>query len=233
MANNFDINTKEVVQLTNKLEKIHRSAMPVAVRQTLNDAAFLAKTDYVEKEFDKQFIVKKRNFIKSHTVVNKSPNTFNVNQMASEMGVVKGKSQAGDELDTQEYGGTVKKRDYIPTPKARVSKSPRKLISRPNYRVKMKQRNKRPKKNYEEFSKAAYYWGKNAIILFKKTLVKIKSIATDGKITFINLYSYKSGRSISIKRKPFIGPSGVKAAKHIPDLFYKNGQKQINRILSK
>ena len=157
MGNTLNVNNNDVIALTNKLEKLHKSAFPVAIRSTLNDVAIISKSEIVEKEFDQQFVVRKKNFIKSHTWVNKSPNTFNVNQMVSEMGVLKGKSQAGDELITQEFGGTVKKRDYIPTPKARVSKSPTKLIQRPNYRTKLKQRNTRPKKNYKELEEIDDY----------------------------------------------------------------------------
>ncbi|MBL4809315.1 MAG: hypothetical protein JKY43_04565, partial [Phycisphaerales bacterium] len=43
MAVEFNVNTDAVVSLTNKLEKLHKSAFPVAVRGTLNSAAFDVK----------------------------------------------------------------------------------------------------------------------------------------------------------------------------------------------
>lgn len=36
----LNVNTDATVALTNKLEKLHKSAFPVAVRSTLNSAAF-------------------------------------------------------------------------------------------------------------------------------------------------------------------------------------------------
>ena len=45
----LNVNTDAVVALTNKLEKLHRSAFPVAVRSTLNSAAFDMKKDTILK----------------------------------------------------------------------------------------------------------------------------------------------------------------------------------------
>ncbi len=36
----LDVNTDSAIQLTAKLERLHRSSFPSAVRNTLNDAAF-------------------------------------------------------------------------------------------------------------------------------------------------------------------------------------------------
>ena len=60
----FNVNTDEVVRLTNRLEKLNKSAMPIAVRSTLNDVAFQSKQTHLPKEFDKKFTIRKKNFIK-------------------------------------------------------------------------------------------------------------------------------------------------------------------------
>jgi len=78
MLNTFNINTDKVVSLTNKLEKLHKSAMPVAVRMTLNDAAFDMKQIQIGRQFKGQFTIRKKNFIRSHTVAVKSKNTFRI-----------------------------------------------------------------------------------------------------------------------------------------------------------
>ena len=128
MAQTFDINMTEVIGFTNKLGKLHKSALPLAIRSTLNDASFETKK-VIPLFFAKQFTVRKKNFIRSHTGVNKSKNTFNVNQMVAKVGLIKGRSDSGDDLIKQEYGGTIQNRDFIPFKDARVGKNERKIIS--------------------------------------------------------------------------------------------------------
>jgi len=228
----FDVNTDEVIRLSNRLEKLHRSALPIAVRGTLNDAAFEAKQKHVEKTFDKQFTIRKSNFIRSHTIVNKSINTFNINQMVSEMGVIKGKSSAGDELDKQEFGGTVSNRSFIPMDTARASKSHTKLVSKKFYLKNIKGKRRQMFKN-QEFIKAAFKVGINGYVLFNNVLFQVKKLVKRGRNTlFIKLnplYSFKKGRSINLKRSPFIEPAGLLAAKNMGNLFAKNAQRQINK----
>jgi len=229
----FNVNTDEVVKLSNKLEKLHKSALPIAVRGTLNDVAFEAKQKFVEKEFNKQFIIRKRNFIKAHTIVNKSINTFNVNQMQSEMGVIKGKSQAGDELDVQEFGGVIKKREFIPMNPSRASKSPSKLISKRFYLQNIKAKKDKPIFKNQDFIRAAFKVGKNGFLLFENILIQIRNITKKNGL-FIKmepLYSYEKGRSITLKKSPFIEPSGLKASKNMNNIFYENAQKQFDKYL--
>ena len=45
----FDVNNKEVIKFTAKLERLHRSSFPSAVRNTLNEAAFnMKKTGLID-----------------------------------------------------------------------------------------------------------------------------------------------------------------------------------------
>jgi len=230
MANTFNVNTDEVVKLTNNLEKINRSAMPVAIRKTINEAAIEAKNLHVAKTFDNQFTIRKKKFIESHTWANKSPNTFNLPQMVSEMGVVSGKPKA-DGLALQELGGTEKNRDYIPTKTARRSKSANKLVSKNYYRTKMKQRNKRPIKKYATFAKYAFRFGVKSIILFNNVLVEIRKITKGGVITFRNLYAVDAGRNIEVKKAPFLAPAGMLASKNIANNYVKIATERINRVI--
>jgi len=88
MNNVFNINTDDIVQLTLKLEKLHRSAMPVAVRQSLNRAAFNMKKTEIGKSFDRNFIVRRSAFIRAHSGYNPSSNTFDINKIVSEAGII-------------------------------------------------------------------------------------------------------------------------------------------------
>ena len=98
----FNVNNHEVIKLTNTLDKIHRSAIPVSVRGSLNDAAFDMKKNTLGREFNDIFTIRRPTFLRSHTAANKSPNTFDINKMESSAGVIEGKSLAGDQLELQE-----------------------------------------------------------------------------------------------------------------------------------
>jgi len=107
----FNINNDDVVQMSNRLEQLHRSGLPVAVRQSLNEAAFQMKKHEIMRSFDRKFIVRKQAFIKNHTAFNRCKNTFEIREMYSEAGIRKGMSQAGDNLSKQEFGGRIHNRN--------------------------------------------------------------------------------------------------------------------------
>jgi hypothetical protein len=65
----FDINTKAVVIFTNKLEKFRKSALPAAIRNTLNSAAFDVKQKTMPVSAEKNFVRRKPNFFKANSKV--------------------------------------------------------------------------------------------------------------------------------------------------------------------
>jgi hypothetical protein len=212
---------------------MHKSALPVSVRGALNDAAFNAKTKFIPREFDENFTQRKKNFISSHTAFNRSPNTFNINKMVSEAGVIKGKSEAGDNLEKQEFGGTIKNREYIPMDAARVGKNKTKLVSKRFYIKNIKpQRSKRRSQN-QQFIRAAFKAGKGGFVRYDDFLFSIRSIKKQkGDKLFIKadpVYSFKENRSVSISKAPFIWPAGLEAAKMIPEFFVKQAERRINK----
>lgn len=233
MAKVFDINTSEIVAYTNRLEKLHRSSLPVAVRGALNDAAFNMKSVQIPTTFDQQFIERKKNFIRSHTAVNKCANTFDIDRMFSEVGVIKGKSSAGDNLEKQEFGGTIKNRDYIPMDPARVGKKKSKLVSKRFYLKNIKpQRGKKRTKN-QQFIRAAFKAGKGGFVRYDDYLFAIRSVKKQGRGSlFIKadpVYSFKANRSVKINKAPFMAPAAAKAAKLIPELFIKQAERRLSK----
>jgi hypothetical protein len=228
----ININTNALVELTNKLEKLHKSAMPVAIRSTLNDAAFDMKQKTGPQEFDANFTIRKKNFFKSHTAVNKSPNTFKLKQMKAEFGIIKGKSEAGDNLEKQEFGGVIKNRSYIPLKEARTGKNPKKVLSRRFYLKNIKPRGRNIYKN-QELIKAAFSAGKGGFLIYNEILFQVKTIskAKGGKLNLkLNpLYSYKEGRAVTIKKAPFMKPAADKTMRKIPDLYFENAKRRFAR----
>jgi len=61
----FNINTDAAVVMTNKLEKMHRSALPVAIRRTLDSASFDVKQRSLLLNTEKTFEQRKKTFFKA------------------------------------------------------------------------------------------------------------------------------------------------------------------------
>jgi hypothetical protein len=214
----FDINADEVVQLTAKLGRLHRSAMPVAVRESLNTAAKDMKMRYIPRVFSKNFTERRPRFISSHTAYNKCANTFDINSMSSSAGVIKDKTESGNRLELQERGGTLNDR-AVPVYNDGVSGT---------------------RKGERESAQqdAIYYFRKfkdkqRGIILKnkKKTIIKTDSrlyeIRAGG--TWRTLYTLDS--TAKIKPKRFIEPSGDMAHSRLPRNFKIQAEKQFKKYL--
>lgn len=229
----FNINAKEVVAYTNKLERLHRSALPVSIRGALNEAAFQSKTKYVPEIFDRNFIERKKNFIRSHSAFNRSPNTFDVKKMVSEVGIIKGKSTSGDELVNQEFGGTIRNREFIPMDPARVGNNKLKLVSKKFYLKNIKPKRDKMRTKDQEFIRAAFKAGKGGFVRYDDLLFEIKTIKKQkGDKLFIKanpIYSFKENRSVTIKKMPFLLPAAQKAALKIPEYYIQQAERRLNK----
>lgn len=216
----LNINTSEIVKLTNKLERLHKSAMPVTVRGTLNDLAFKTKKDYVPDEFQKQFTVRSKTFIKSHTSVRKSDNTFDIRKMQSAVGVI-ARKDAADGLAAQETGGNTKKSRNIPyfddnQVHARISKSHEKKISKTKYLSKggSLKKIRGPKNPFAsaEFRKTAISKGRGNYINYNGIISYIKKIKTRPLYIDLNpLYKETKNQSVKLEKSPYLAPAAKKA----------------------
>jgi hypothetical protein len=130
----LDINTEAMVVFSARLQSLNRSALPVAVRQTLNQAAFDVKQKTLEQSANKHFIRRAPTFFKAFSGVNKAVG-FNINSMQSEVGMTaNGKVTAREAIKNmamQEHGGTIRKgADYL---KAARAGNLGKRVTRANY----------------------------------------------------------------------------------------------------
>jgi len=122
----LNINADAVVVHTAKLETMHRSALPVAVRQALNNAAFDVKQNTMPKESD-VFVHRSPTFFKATSRV-EAAKGFDINTMRAVVGFLppggaKESGGATKDLEQQEYGGTIGHRAFIPLAKARTGSS--------------------------------------------------------------------------------------------------------------
>ena len=236
----FNINMDAAVVMTNKLEKLHRSALPVAVRETLNSAAFDVKQRSLLQTTSKTFEQRKKTFFKAKSRVVKAKG-FNVKTMHSTIGFIDGdKNQAVDDLEKQERGGHIKGRSFVPLKGARKGNSNKGLVEAKFRTTKFKNVIRAGKQKGgskgARFIKAAMKAGKggNVIgqngILFRVT--KMNKSAKKFKFKAKPIYDFRKGRAAKIKSTHFMKRSQSQSARLIPRFFNIEGKKQIKRLFS-
>lgn len=123
----INIESKELVKVTNRLARAGRTALPNAVKGTLNSAAFDVKKNTMPKSVKKTFTEREKTFFKSTSRVNMATGS-RIEDLKSVVGFYagQGKKEAGratKNLEQQEEGGQIGGRSFVPTDKARISNS--------------------------------------------------------------------------------------------------------------
>lgn len=130
------IDADEVIKLTVKLEKTHRAALPNAIRNTLNNAAFEVKNE-IPIQGQKKFVTRSKGFLRAFSTVDKASG-FNVNNMVATAGInSKRGSKVAEGLVAQEFGGTLDTSRLVPHDDARTSGSHLKRLKRKNWKQKL------------------------------------------------------------------------------------------------
>lgn len=251
-----NVNTNELVEFSESLRKMHKSAFPLAVRGTLNDLAFNSKQYNLQKEAAKVFTVRKPSFFRAFSGVSKAGG-FDVNKMQSSVGFLD-KEIAGKNMEQQEVGGVVGNRSLVPLGTARVGMNEEGLVRRENYLKKIKADfpadfvdssvNNKGKTQKQRFIRAAIYAkmrsDRAAYIIHKndkgrKYLIRIGMIASSlkNKKMFFGstlLYNYEEGRVVTYKKKrPAIRNAAVASMAELYEIYTKNFQKQVDRLAIK
>lgn len=213
----LDVNTDAAIVLTAKLEKLHKSAFPSAVRSTLNDAAFETKK-LVPKTASTNFTIRQKNLFSRFSKVEKAKG-FDVKTMSSAVGIEKGtQSKLTDGLAKQETGGNIQGRKLTPHNKGRVSGS---------YGKKMKTKNQF--KNIGKVgTRTKRIKGAKYIIIEKGnggTLFEVN------KKKLTPIYNLRSSKISRVKAKPFIFPSALETSKKMDRFYLKNAQFQFKKHL--
>lgn len=217
----FNVNMDEVVELSTKLDKLHRSAFPVAVRQTLNDAAFLTKK-LVPKVAGQKFTIRQKNFFRAFSVVHKAKG-FNVNRMVSVTGINAAKgSEVAEGLEQQEKGGTIQGRKLIPHDKGRISGSyGKKLRSKHRFRnINISTpRQRKPGSKYLLIKKGG-----------RGTVFQVTRLKTKTKLTPV--YVYRKSRKSRVPKTPFMAPSALVARAKMNGFYREAAERQFKRVLA-
>ena len=249
----ININTSAVVAFTNKLEKMHRSAMPNAIRGTLNRAAFDVKQRTMPLSADRHFEKRSPNFFKANSKVEMATG-WTVPSMRSTVGFVshnlKYNNLAVRELEQQEYGGEIDKRTFVPMDEARRGGNATPV--RPQNRLreirgKMQSGSlagipnvsaAKGRSGKEQYVKTAIFAGVRGFMIAglhgKRSLYRINSIRKVGGKTEIKstaIYSVKPGRSVKIKTDThFMREATLKSASRMERFYIEEATRQFAKI---
>jgi len=237
----LNINTDAVVRHTNTLEKMHRSALPLAIRGALNNSAFDVKQKTMPLSAKNAFKERNKTFFKANSRVNRATG-FNVKSMKATVGFFSNKLKGGDnfaikDLEQQESGGSIDKKSFIPTDEARGESKvklvrPRNRLSEINKIIKAK--NFRGNKK-QRFIKAIHRAGKGGHVLGssvmgENTLFKVNSLTKKGKFKLTPLYDFKKGRKVGVKATGFMRKASLLSGSKIERFYIEQAKKQIQRL---
>lgn len=240
----LNVNTDASIQLTNKLEKLHRSAFPSAVRNTLNDAAFDMKKKTILESARDNFNVKQPSFFKKYTGV-KRASGFNLSSMRATVGFLNASDKkvraAIEGMEKQEHGGVID--DGLRYLKYSRGGGLGKKVQKKNYYDKSKivtGRSKRAGTVKSKFVARMFRAFKEDKAFFMNTmkgnfLVTVRSASStiDGKLDFkLNFVMMdRRVKKSKIKRTNFNKEASELTANKIDDFYRKNAEYQFKKAL--
>jgi hypothetical protein len=248
----LNINSDAAVRHTNRLEKLHRSALPSAIRGTLNKAAFNVKQESMPRSASRAFIQRQPNFFKANSRV-ESAKGFDIKQMKSVVGFtsdgLKGSNNfAVRDLEQQERGGTIKGRSFIPTNKSRGGSNtspvrPGNRLSAINKIVNSNSPQARGKNRHEKFVRSAIHAGVGGYVIgnfSKKILWRIDSITkkkvkvrgrySNTKIKATAVYTFEQDRSVRVRETSFMREASLDSARKMDDWYIEEAERQIKKL---
>lgn len=253
---NFTIPKPALDKYYNDLNQISKVALPNAIRQTLNTAAFDVKKNTMPKS-SKLFVQRRPTFLKSNSTVEMAKGN-DINNMASAVGFRSkndGKGHSVEDLEQQEHGGKIKDRDYIATPYSRANKSWEKNVrtglKMKDLKSKLKETNlisvtggkfkgQSKKQKFIRASIMAVKLGKfvlgSRLASGSRTISRIDSFTkSNGKISIKRtaLYTYNKGRVVPIKATNFMKRASYESALNLNKWFIANAERQIEKNVFK
>lgn len=237
----INVNTDKVLLYSNILKEMHRSALPSAVRGTLNKAAYDVKTNTMPAKAKAEFVERDSNFFKANSKFEYAKG-FDINSMQSKVGFVENNlrdkpNTAIKELEQQEEGGTIPNKTFIALPDARQGKSFNKKV-RANARIKQLKKfvnlkNASGKSWAERAIKSAVFAGKGGLVLSSKIIYRIDSINRRGKDTTFKktkLYSVQKNRSVKVNATHFMQEASLTSQKKMEMFYIEEALRQMRKF---
>lgn len=250
MASNvvFNVNTQACVILVSKLEQLHKSALPLAIRGTLNAAAFDVKTRTLDESATRNFIRRSPTFFKRFSGVNRATG-WNINSMHADVGMTAEGGGSNElsarvavaNMEVQESGGKIDKGlDYLAASRTGGSLgntvSAKRRWKNANIIRGGFTRNGTTKSRVVAAAYKALDTGKlqkvkiNGRSFFRQVSSISKSKKGKVKIRSKLIYVTRSGRNKEITATHFSREAAQKTTPRIPRYFNVEAQKQINRL---
>lgn len=242
---NIRVDSSELKKYEKDLKKLHKSAYPVAVRSTLNNAAFEMKKDDFQKSVKKNFKgLKSKQFFVRHSGVEKATG-FNVKTMNSKMGMLEmgnpAARKAVSEMPKHEKSGVID--DGVAYLKhARRSSNLRRFVRTENYYDRKKVISGRSPAGRGEGTRkskfvARAFRAKNEDKPFfmntlkGNVLVKVTSIKKKGRdsVKIKSRLLLMERKRVKIKANHFASEAGKSTSKKIPKMYEKEFGKQIKK----
>lgn len=243
----FNVNTDALVVLTNRLEKLHRSDFPIAVRNTLTKAALLTKTESLQRISKQSFTNRNKTFFRAKSKF-AAARGFNVSSMKATVGMVDIRVGSGDHavrnLEKQEHGGSIGGRSFVPTDRARVSRSPdrnvapRNRLSRISIRDVVRSRLSKGKNRHQRFVKSVIQahkqFGSRGLVLHRNILFRVDNVTLNRKgrrlrFKLTPLYSYRKNRAVTVKATNFMKRSTLVQAQKLGILYKIEAEKRFKK----
>lgn len=230
----LNVNTDAVVAFTNKLEKLNRSAFPVAVRTALNSAAFDVKQTELQKSADRNFKKRQPNFFKANSRVEKATGWY-LDEMEARVGMIDlgGTNYAVDDLEQQEHGGKIGGKTLIPMDQ-KIHAGTRRI------QLKNRMRNIKNVRNVDAISarsniknvfiRSVHKSGVGKLILYKSTIFRIDKI-TRKNIKLSAIYSVKKGRAVKVDPTHFMKEASEVSAKRMDEFYIDAAERQFEKAL--
>lgn len=235
----LNINTDAAVRFTNTLEKLHKSALPSAIRGTLNSAVFDVKTSTMPTKADATFKKREPNFFKANSRFENATG-FNVNSMKATVGFIEGRLKGDNnyavrDLEQQEEGGSIDKRSFKPLEKARrggtgVVRSNARLAEIKNI---VNSKNSRAANKMQEFIKASVFAGRDGYVLGGNVLWKVTSLKRTGRnIRFKKnkLYSFNKNGKAKVQATGFMKKASLESAHKMEAYYIQQAGRQIAKF---
>lgn len=233
------IDSEAALKYAEKLGRLSRSALPNAIRNALNSAAFDVKKNTMPQIARKEFVNRSPNFFKANSRVEMARG-FDIRKMESKVGFVE-RGLKGDhnfsvkDLEQQEHGGDIKGKSFIPTKEARKSKSNKSLVRPVNRLTRINNivnvKNASGANQGQKFIKSVIHAGKGGHVLDEKKgiLWRVNSIARTkgGAFKLTPIYTFRDNRSVKVKPTGFMEWASRKSAGRLNNFFYIAAQKEM------
>lgn len=235
-----NIDTSSFAEYTQKLRRLHRRELPLAIRNTLIDVMVETKR-LIPISAKRKFIIRNKAFFKAFTGFKKADG-FDISKMNSRVGILSDKGGKGSKisegLKAQEKGGTTNGRKLISTDLARTGNSNKGKVRQKNRFQNQSGFEKATKKDFIRKIYRAKKSGKNVLLKngSKGTVFKIGELSSNrrtGKTKFnlTPIFTYRNTKKVNLRERGFIKEASLLASRKMPEMFVKQAEFRINRYM--